>query len=273
MNKSVLYKLLNYPPKETMKRILPNFYFNKFYRLRNFPRYTPTTTKLFNRRIRLVDSASFLSTYPEIFEREIYKFKSDSSQPYIIDCGSNIGLSIIYFKHLYPDAEVIGFEPDPKIFEALEYNINLFKFTKVHLIKKGVWNTDTDLYFSSRQDDSGHIVEKGVESNPIKIQTVSLRKYLNRTVDFLKIDIEGAETEVLKDCKDILINVKNIFLEYHSFIGKKQSIAEILDILNTAGLRCYIQHAGVISNQPFYKGASDIGMDMRLNIYGHRLEK
>src|SRR4030043_491744 len=157
MSKTILYKLLNYPPKEIIsllkKRILPDF-----------PRHAPITAKLFNKRIKLVDSASFLSTYPEIFEREIYKFKSDSPKPYIIDCGSNIGLGIIYFKRLYPDAEVIGFEPDPKIFEALEYNVNLFKFTKVRLIKEGLWNADADLCFSATEGDSGRIVDGGAGS-------------------------------------------------------------------------------------------------------------
>ena len=44
---------------------------------------------------------------------------------YVIDCGANIGMSITYFKRLYPKSKIIGFEPDPKIFETLKKNIRV----------------------------------------------------------------------------------------------------------------------------------------------------
>ena len=275
MKKSILYKIFNYPPKEAVasliKKILPDFHLTGFYRLINFPRHTPTAVKFFNKKISIIDVDSFLSNYHEIFKREIYRFTSDSPQPYIVDCGSNIGLSIIYFKRLYPNAEIVGFEPDPSIFKLLESNVRAFEFKKVNLIKKGLWSSDKNLSFLARKDDAGRIVENKTGPDFINIQTVSLKKYLDRPVDFLKIDIEGAEAEVVKDCRDMLINVKNIVLEYHSFTGEKQSISDILDILNKAGFRCYIKNAGAILEQPFFQDKQDgIKMDMQLNIYGCR---
>ena len=58
----------------------------------------------------------------------------------------------------------------------------------------------------------------GKKNNIIKIQAVDFKKYLNREIDFLKIDIEGSENALIFDIKDKLANVKNLFLEYHGGI-------------------------------------------------------
>ena len=55
----------------------------------------------------------------EIFRKGAYLFHTDKKQPLILDCGSNIGMSILFFKMLYPGARIIGFEPDPDTFEIL----------------------------------------------------------------------------------------------------------------------------------------------------------
>lgn len=70
-------------------------------------------------------------------------------------------------------------------------------------------------------------------------------------VSFLKLDIEGAEYEVLHECRELLGNVQNIFVEYHSFADKKQELSGILKILENAGFRYYIEHIGVKSHHPF----------------------
>lgn len=58
--------------------------------------------------------------FNKIFKRQIYNFQIDNPAPYIIDAGANIGLGVIYFKKLFPDAEIIAFEPDPNIFAVMK---------------------------------------------------------------------------------------------------------------------------------------------------------
>ena len=60
------------------------------------------------------------------------------------------------------------------------------------------------------------------ERIPTKVKTVRLKNFLHRSIDFLKIDIEGAEYEVLKDCEEFLFNVDKIFVEYHSIYNEEQ---------------------------------------------------
>src|SRR5213078_3291906 len=79
---------------------------NETIRLRNLPEHSPTATDLEGRRIEILDAQSFLYTHGEIFVREIYRFESNNPRPLIIDGGANIGLSVIYFKSLFPDCRV-----------------------------------------------------------------------------------------------------------------------------------------------------------------------
>jgi hypothetical protein len=62
-----------------------------------------------------------------------------------------------------------------------------------------------------------------------------LRDLLDSPVDFLKIDIEGAEYAVLKDCRDRLQNVRNLFVEYHAAPDEPQRLNEMLSWFSEAG--------------------------------------
>ena len=104
----------------------------------------------------------------------------------------------------------------------------------------------------------------------IEVETIRLRDYLIRKVDFLKIDIEGAENEVIEDIKDLLHHVERIFVEFHSFNNKEQMLPEILAILKNAGFRLHISSPGLVSKNPFVKLNSYANMDNQLNIYGFR---
>jgi hypothetical protein len=92
---------------------------------------------------------------------------------------------------------------------------------------------------------------------------------LDQSIDLLKLDIEGAETEVLLDCEGALDTVEHLFVEYHSYIGQEQRIDEVLRVLREAGFRIHVQPE-LTSEQPFVKLQQDNSMDNRLNIFGYR---
>lgn len=243
---------------------------NELSRLKTTPRYQEGTSDILEKTIKFIDSASFCFIYDELFIKEIYKFKTTSTRPYIIDAGANVGLSVIYFKNLFPASEIIAFEPDPVVFNILSQNVRSFELQNVELIPKALWNKEISLNFLSEGADAGRIVDKVNETNLIEVQTVRLGEYLNCKVDFLKIDIEGAETTVLEDCKDMLYNVERIFVEYHSFIDKPQELGRLINILESSGFRLSINSSGAISPQPLYQYSKYLGMDMQLNIFGFK---
>ncbi|MDW7695814.1 FkbM family methyltransferase [Flammeovirgaceae bacterium SG7u.111] len=244
---------------------------NPYEILNLFPRFTPTETVLFDKKIKIVDSASFLFIFNEIFKKEIYKFRALNESPYIIDAGANIGLASIYFKKLFPNSEIVAFEPDSTIFETLEFNIQSFEFNNITLVKKALWKEETELTFYHEGADGGRI-DNSIKTNKTTVKTAILLKYLNKPVDFLKIDIEGAEFEVLSSSFNQLTNVHNIFVEYHSFAGKNQQLPELLQLLKNSGFRLYVSSPGLESPQPLLNIKTYEGMDMQLNIYGFRDE-
>jgi FkbM family methyltransferase len=233
-------------------------------------RFVPFEVKLCDRVITAVDSASFASSYRTIFLRKIYQFKADSEAPLIIDGGANIGLSVIFFKQLYPKARIIAFEPDPKIYEVLRDNLALFGYDDVVLHEKALWKDETTRTFMSEGADGGRIAVSGDTKDIIEVKTVRLSEFITGSVDFLKLDIEGAEMDVLSECFEKLPLVKNIFVEYHSFLKQEQCIDLMFKCLKDSGFRIHVHHGG-ISLQPYMGRHINVGMDLQLNIFGFRV--
>lgn len=238
-------------------------------KLRNTPRYTHSSTKLLGDPIEFVDAASFLFMYKEIFEQEIYRFNAQTQTPLIIDCGANIGLSVLYFKRLYPGSHVLAFEPDVEAFNLLKRNVHTHGLSDIELFNKAVWSSEAVLEFMAEGADAGRVVNHQSGMKKYEVMGVCLRDYLKRRIDFLKLDVEGSETEIIVSCQDLLSNVVNLFVEYHSFVNGPQTLHIIMKILSETGFRCHI-HPPFISPQPFYQRNVHLGMDMQLNIFAFR---
>lgn len=241
-------------------------------RIRNLRRRTPSTVTLFRKEISFPDGYWFLHSMEEIFCDEVYKFQSTKENPLIIDCGANIGLSVIYFKRLYPMSRIIAFEPDISLFERLKANIAGFNYQDVRLLRKGLWKTETTLSFLAEGTLGGRVIEGpsgSSRSDVISIDTVRLKDYLTDEVDFLKIDIEGAEYEVLLDCADSLKNVHFLFVEYHSTASESQKLDQVLSLISSSGFRYYIREASQNLKHPFVDKNQN-WFDLQLNIFCFR---
>ncbi|MCF8321918.1 MAG: FkbM family methyltransferase [Flavobacterium sp.] len=253
-------------------KYLYNFAMKKKTDLTIIERFIPIEKIFLGKKLYIHDIASFNLCNEELFQSEMYKFKSTSSNPYIIDCGANIGMSVIYFKQLYPSASIIAFEADDYIFSFLEKNVKSYGFENVELINKAVWNSEDTLSFLIEGGAGGRLEVENTLGNYKKVPCTSLKKYLiDRKVDFLKIDIEGAEYEVLKDIENELYNVDAIFIEYHSIQDKKQNLHKILKIVQDAGFNYHIKEA-YTSKHPFMERNLNFGMDLQLNIFCIKLK-
>ncbi|MEZ5034373.1 MAG: FkbM family methyltransferase [Chitinophagaceae bacterium] len=210
----------------------------------------------------------FLHGLKEIFIDKIY-FQQLPKNAYIIDCGANIGLSVIYLKKIAPEASIIAFEPDDKNFELLQKNINSFNFKNVTLKKEAVWVENTVLNFLNDASMSSKVDENNSPSS-IKVQASRLKDLLKKKIDFLKIDIEGAEYKVLCDIEENLYNVDKLFLEYHGKFHEQNELTHIFSILSKNGFKYYIKEAASLYNQPFYKRKEELTYDIQLNIFCFR---
>lgn len=233
-------------------------------------RFTPYTTTFRGSSLHVHDHNSFRLGRKELFRDEVYKFISSKATPFIIDCGSNIGMSILYFKSLYPDAKIIGFEADPYIFSFLEKNIQSYNLKNVTVLNRAVWDADGEtLPFLAEGGAGGRLQERSEQFNYIDVKTTRLKNYLVEETDFLKIDIEGAEHKVIADCAEELRFVKNLFIEYHSMENREQNLHLILDMIYKAGFRYHIKEA-YTTRFPFIERRLNVGMDLQLNIFCYR---
>lgn len=239
-------------------------------RLRAMPRYVATTTNLLGAPLEVADAGSLLYMYGEIIEQELYRFVTATPAPYILDGGANMGLSVLYFKRLYPRSTILAFEPDPALFALLERNVQRHRLSDVQLCPYALWTAEGTMDFASEGADGGRLAQGEQHLPTTTVQARRLRDYLDRPIDLLKLDIEGAETEVLQDCADRLHWVERLFVEYHSFEDRPQMLHLLLDLLSQAGFRYWIDTVSPVP-QPFVaRPAPHLGMDVQLNIFAFR---
>lgn len=230
------------------------------------PRYHQREISVHGWKLLIPDIASFFTAYREIFVEEIYAFPSQRPDPHILDCGANIGISVLYFKQKYPQARIIAYEADPGIFAVLQQNIKGNGITDVELHNKAVWSSETNVQFNVEGADGGRI---GRESggNSVFVPTVGLASLVrDRSFDFVKIDIEGAEVEVLRDGDAYLDRLQYVFVEFHSFIDRQQELGSLINGFERHGFRVHV-HPPFIAKSPFLGIAGHDGMDMQLNLF------
>jgi len=239
-------------------------------RLLSLPRYQAGETAILGRKTFFTDAASAVSTFDSVFEEEVYCFESDSSSPLIIDGGANIGLSVFYFKTLFPNSRIIAFEPDPMLFKTLSKNVEVWNLQNVLFFDKALWSEETEIEFWHEGADGGRAIDIPDVRKAIKVKTSILSKYLETKVDFLKLDIEGSEYEVLAESEKKLKNAERIYIEYHSFKDKPQKLGEILSILQKNSFRYSIREHGATSRQPFIQRREYLGVDLLLHIFAYK---
>jgi FkbM family methyltransferase len=229
---------------------------------------------LYKNRYKIIfkDPKAFLYSVKELFVEEIYKFKAQDDTPFIIDCGSYIGTSILFFKTQYPNAKILAFEPDNSNFELLNNNIKNWDLKDIEIQNAAIWIDNLGVNFIA----DGNMASKIDESNNTahnenqKTKSVRLKDLLTEKIDFLKIDIEGAEYEVLVDCESKLSFVENLFIEYHGNYNEMYKLNKILNILIENNFKYYIKEAGVTFEHPFYDRENIYDFNIQLNIFAFK---
>jgi len=183
-----------------------------------------------------------LEMYEDIFLRRQYEFESESPAPAIVDAGSNIGLAILFFKRLYPRATVLGFEPDPDTFQLLRRNVEANRLQGVRIRNEALYDgrQALDLFGDPSTPGSPQMTVLGdrLPGTAKRVHATRLSDHVTEPVDFLKVDIEGAELIVLDDLESSgkLPLVGRMAIEYHHHLhAGDDSLAGLLATLERAG--------------------------------------
>jgi FkbM family methyltransferase len=185
-----------------------------------FPRFAPATIRIVLKetsvspRVRCPSTDVFVLL--EVFTDRQYQMPADFRAPaVIVDAGANVGLASVFFASRYPNATIVAIEPDDDNFELLL--ANTAECTNVRPMKAALWHTHEQVELR----DPG-IGDWGLQVHPSAeaangIATVTMDDLVAEygRVNLLKMDIEGAEREVLNASSSWLGSVGAIAVELH----------------------------------------------------------
>lgn len=209
-----------------------------------------------------------------IFQKKLYDFDAVREDPFVIDGGAHIGSFSMYTLSRYPGASVLAFEPEDKSWGHL--NANLLRnapvgsASRIRTVKKGLGGFDGRIGFDMRESDGSTAYAASTNST---VSVCRLSPYLDRPVDYLKLNIEGAELEVLREIEPRLHLVREICIEYHGFPEVGQRLHEVLEFLHRNGFRYLVHDLGAYFNpacQPPFR--IEAGTRYYLIVYGRRLQ-
>lgn len=162
----------------------------------------------------------------------------------VYDVGANVGFfTVIAARLCCPEGHVVAFEPLPENFERIRHNVALNNFQNVMVCCEALSDTDGKALFQvSAEPTWGNLVGVGKDidqkTGTIEVN-VSRLDLLVQTdelpvPDLIKIDVEGAEAQVLRGAEDTLRRTRPLLLvELH---GTNQVIARALDSLGYSAI-------------------------------------
>jgi len=162
-----------------------------------------------------------LYIYKEIFVDGCYdNLPIKSNKPLVIEIGANTGLFVLRAKSIYPDAEIISFEPYPPNYNALLETIEINNIENIKPINKAVAGESgkLKLYVHPKNIGGHSIFSKNAGDNYVEVETTTIKSILSdyniSVCDVLKLDCEGAEYPILRSfTKEIANKVRNIIYE------------------------------------------------------------
>jgi len=193
------------------------------------PRGQPLTVNVRDNGVGMITIAEFFSAQSTIIPSNLPAF-----QPKVIyDLGANVGIASLFFGSLYSGATVYGFEPLPENLEVCTHNFrNLPKPSQVFPWAVGA--ASGTAIFDCLNDSRGGRLESSPHDPKLKttgkleVQVYSIGDLITKKglqpPDFLKIDVEGAELDVLKGLEQHHQAVKWIYIETHGADLKQESL-------------------------------------------------
>jgi FkbM family methyltransferase len=210
------------------------------------PRFTRGTVRMMGYDLEYSDLLTLCPQWHDIFVERSLAFEAGVPNPRILDCGANVGLSALFYKREYPRARITAYEADPEIAAQLARNLRVNGGDDIEVVSAAVWIENGVVSFAPQGADAGTLDRFSQRTDRTSIQVAACRLadvVAREPIDLLKLDVEGAELDVLRDIGTYLRNVRALQLEVHEFRADCRRLPEVLTILSTAGFRYSIARA------------------------------
>jgi FkbM family methyltransferase len=230
------------------------------------PRLESRTETLWGRKFECFNHFDLMCTFEVLFLADDYRFHPASPRPRILDCGSNIGLSLLYFKRRFPQAEITAFEPDPVTFALLRRNVLRNKLSGIALHNLALGSVPGPREFFHDPENPGSVCMSFIPQRVVpaseQVQVARLSDFVEGEFDFLKLDVEGAELEVIEDlaARGKLCLIREMVVEIHPGLSNGSSgFARLSALLERAGFRWDIRSGSPEDGSNFTIHAEHIG--------------
>ena len=171
------------------------------------------------------DSVNAESSFA-IMGKVLSRFCPEDAQ--VVDIGANIGLSAMFFSSLLPRSRVLALEPSRRNFQYLKQNLSQNNLSMVSARQVAASNQVGTLRLHEEPDfgAGSYVVSEqhsaGVTASPIEVEAKPLDQVVAEErlerVDFIKIDVEGSELDVLDGMQDTVRRFKPIiFMEINTW--------------------------------------------------------
>lgn len=208
------------------------------------------STKIGNFVIYYENSEEFHNIKREIWTNKIYHFKTESKNPIIIDLGAHIGISTLFFKHIYPEAKIVCVEPNPENIKLLELNIKENILTNVSILPFAILDKNDEVNFNIDSSNNswfstGSIIKGSwkhtQKTKNIKVKSININDLIDnvltisKQIDLIKIDVEGSEYLVLERIENkYFVDIKKLIIEFHDINGShyKKALKRLSEFYN-----------------------------------------
>lgn len=215
-------------------------------KLMAMPRFTPGNIKILNWDLDFLDGPALWSCIDVLVFKKWNDFIADNDRPIILDCGANVGVSVLNYKRQFPSAKIVAFEPDPSLVNILKRNLQKNNAEDVKVVEAAVWIQDGEMpFYCEGADGSRILLDKNNVENQTIVKTIDLINCITEPIDLIKMDIEGAEFDVLMHLANKLNLVKNIVVECHIDNNNIYKFAKILELLSSFNFKVAINSYGV----------------------------
>ena len=174
----------------------------------------------------------------ECYNPKGFKIKEGDT---VIDIGANCGYFSLYAATKNKTGKIYAFEPVAENFKILKKNVENNQIKNIVLINKAVSNkTGESKIFINEDCDWSHSTFKNIAGSKKneKIKTISFKDFIKNNkivhINFLKIDCEGSEYEIIYGIKDFLKNIDKISGEIH-YIDEERNVMKFKKFLEENG--------------------------------------
>jgi len=165
----------------------------------------------------------------------------------VVDIGAHIGGFSVHAARLAYSGKVYAYEASSRNYALLEINRQMNKAENLYIHNNAVSHQSGAMKFFMPSDNGalGSLMQE-VDSTMETVQATTLTDIVNdyniEQIDYLKMDVEGAEYDILLNCpSETLSKIQRIVMEYHEFEGDQRNHRDLVKLLQSNGFHVEVE--------------------------------